>query len=30
VLWGFPPFKPGAGYGTNFRTLKNRHSGGRL
>jgi putative SOS response-associated peptidase YedK len=24
MLWGFPPFKPGAGYGTNFRTLKNR------
>jgi putative SOS response-associated peptidase YedK len=23
MLWGFPPFKPGAGYGTNFRTLKN-------
>jgi len=22
MLWGFPPFKPGAGYGTNFRTLK--------
>ena len=23
MLWGFPPFKPGAGYGTNFRSLKN-------
>jgi putative SOS response-associated peptidase YedK len=22
MLWGFPPFKPGAGYGTNFRTPK--------
>jgi putative SOS response-associated peptidase YedK len=22
MLWGFPPFKPGAGYGTNFRSLK--------
>jgi putative SOS response-associated peptidase YedK len=22
TLWGFLPFKPGAGYGTNFRTLK--------
>ena len=21
MLWGFPPFKKGAGYGTNFRTL---------
>ena len=23
MLWGFPPFRLGAGYGTNFRTLKN-------
>jgi len=23
MLWGFPPFKEGAGYGTNFRTLNN-------
>jgi putative SOS response-associated peptidase YedK len=23
MLWGFPPFKPGAGYGTNFQSLKN-------
>jgi hypothetical protein len=23
MLWGFPPFKQGAGYGTNFRSLKN-------
>ena len=23
MLWGFPPFKAGAGYGTNFRSLKN-------
>jgi hypothetical protein len=23
MLWGFPPFKAGAGYGTNFRTLNN-------
>jgi putative SOS response-associated peptidase YedK len=23
MLWGFSPFKPGAAYGTNFRTLKN-------
>jgi hypothetical protein len=23
MLWGFPPFKVGAGYGTNFRSLKN-------
>lgn len=22
MLWGFPPFKPGAGVGTNYRTLK--------
>src|SRR6266851_4338992 len=22
LLWGFPPFNPGAGYGTNFRSLK--------
>jgi putative SOS response-associated peptidase YedK len=22
MLWGFPPFNPGAGYGTNFRSLK--------
>src|SRR5689334_17264373 len=22
MLWGFPPFRAGAGYGTNFRTLK--------
>jgi len=22
-LWGFPPFGQGAGYGTNFRSLKN-------
>jgi putative SOS response-associated peptidase YedK len=21
MLWGFPPFRKGAGYGTNFRTL---------
>lgn len=24
MLWGFPPFKAGAGLGTNFRTLNNR------
>jgi len=24
MLWGFPPFKQGAGYGTNFRSLKNK------
>jgi putative SOS response-associated peptidase YedK len=23
MLWGFPPFRQGAGYGTNFRSLKN-------
>ena len=23
MLWRFPPFKPGAGYGTDFRSLKN-------
>jgi hypothetical protein len=22
MRWGFPPFQPGAGYGTNFRSLK--------
>jgi putative SOS response-associated peptidase YedK len=27
MLWGFPPFKPGAGYGTNFRSLKNHPPG---
>ena len=23
MLWGLPPFRQGAGYGTNFRSLKN-------
>jgi hypothetical protein len=23
MLWGFPPFRQGAGYGTNFRSLNN-------
>jgi len=23
MLWGFPPFKQGTGYGTNFRSLRN-------
>ena len=24
MLWGFPKYKPGAKWGTNFRTLKNK------
>jgi hypothetical protein len=30
MLSGFPPFKPGASYGTNFRTLKMKGLGRRL